>query len=136
MYTCLMDIQLIYVLIALISALGLLLVTFVFLHLKSLKEIKSLRNDLDNLKKVKDELQNKTFEPVNNQARVIIDQANNKATEIIQSVQGLSESEKQFLNKNFQDMLRANLKDYQLAAGKFTQVYDSFVSSIGSDVKA
>jgi len=131
-----MDIQLIYVLIALISALGLLLVTFVFLHLKSLKEIKSLRNDLDNLKKVKDELQNKTFEPVNNQARVIIDQANNKATEIIQSVQGLSESEKQFLNKNFQDMLRANLKDYQLAAGKFTQVYDSFVSSIGSDVKA
>jgi len=127
--------ELLYVLIGLISALGFLLVVFMMLYLKSQKSVNGLRNDLDNLKKDKVDLEKGTYEPVNTQARAIIDTANRKASEIIASVQGLSEQEKNVLTNSFQQMLAANLRDYQAVASKFSQTYDGFVANIGRDVR-
>ena len=130
-----MENELLFVLIGLISVLGLLLVVFVMLYLQSLKSVSALRNDLDILKKDKIDLEKGTYEPVNTQARVIIDTANKKAAEIITSVQGLSEQEKNVLTNSFQQMLAANLRDYQSVASKFSQTYEGFVANIGQDVK-
>ena len=131
-----MENELIYVLIALISALGLLLVVFLMLYLKSLKSLTTLRSDLDLLKKEKTDLEKGALTSVNVQAKEVIEAANKKAVEIISNVQGISETEKSVLTASFQQMLAANLKDYQAVAGKFSQTYDSFVSNIGRDVKA
>ena len=131
-----METELTYVLIALISALGLLLVVFVFLHLRNLSNLRSLVKELDALKKEKSDLENGALTSVNVQAKDIIDAANKKASEIIMSVQGISEQEKNILTASFQQMLSANLKDYQIVAGKFSQTYETFIGNIGKDVKA
>jgi hypothetical protein len=68
--------------------------------------------------------------------RLILRTANKKASEIIASVQGLSEQEKNVLTSSFQQMLQANLRDYQSVASKFSQTYEGFVTNIGRDVKA
>lgn len=73
---------------------------------------------------------------VNIQAKEVIEAANKKAVEIISNVQGISETEKNVLTASFQQMLAANIKEYQTVAGKFSQTYDSFVANIGKDVKA
>lgn len=133
---CRMGNELTYVLLALISALGFLLVVFIFLYLKSQKSSAELRKNLDLLSKEKTDLENAKLSPVNDQARVIIDAANQKAKEIIASVQGLSEQEKSVLNASFQKMLAENLEEYKKAATAFTKTYDGFVGNIGRDVKA
>jgi hypothetical protein len=128
--------ELTYVLLALISALGFLLVVFIFLYLKSQRSLAEIQKNLDLLKKEKADLENAKLSPVNDQARLIIDAANQKAKEIIASVQGLSEQEKGILNASFQKMLAENLQEYKKAAAGFTQTYDGFVANIGRDVKA
>ena len=128
--------ELTYVLIALLSAFGLLLIDFVLLYLKSLKVQSGLREENDSLKHQKEDLEKGTYAPANDQARQIIEAANKKAAEIIANVQGISEQEKQILNNSFQQMLAANLKDYRSVAGKFSQTYDSFIGGVGKDVKA
>lgn len=131
-----METELTYVLIALISALGLLLVVFVLMYLKSLKTLNSMRSDLDLLNKEKADLEKRALAAVNIQAKEVIEAANKKAVEIISNVQGISETEKNVLTASFQQMLAANIKEYQTVAGKFSQTYDSFVANIGKDVKA
>lgn len=133
---CHMGNELTYVLLALISALGFLLVVFIFLYLKSQRSLAEIQKNLDLLKKEKADLENAKLSPVNDQARLIIDAANQKAKEIIASVQGLSEQEKGILNASFQKMLAENLQEYKKAAAGFTQTYDGFVANIGRDVKA
>lgn len=130
-----MENELIYVLIALICALGILLIVFMLLYLKSLNSLKSLKDNSDLLKKEKTDLEKGMLDPINTQARTIIDAANKKASEIIAGVQGISEEEKKILSSSFQQMLAQNLKEYQAVAGKFSQTYDSFVANIGRDVK-
>ncbi len=125
-----------YVLLALISALGLLLVVFIFLYLKSQRVVSDLQKSIEAVKKEKVDLENDKLTPVDNQARQIIDAANKKAAEIIASVSGISEQEKVAINTAFQKMLAGNLEEYKKAASGFTQVYNGFVTNIGRDVKA
>lgn len=131
-----MENELLYVLLALISALGLILVVFVFLYLRSLRDLKNLYLELDSLKKEKADLEKGALTQVSVQAKDIIDAANKKASEIIANVQGISVQEKEILTASFQQMLNNNLKDYQAVAGKFSQTYDAFIGNIGKDVKA
>lgn len=131
-----MEIQLVYVLMALISALGIILVVFVTLHIKNLKNINDLRLQIDALNKEKEALSQNKLQPVNNQAQMIIDAANKKAAEIINNVQGISSQEKVLLQNSFQQMMNDNLKDYKSEAGKFSQAYDSFIANVSKDVKA
>jgi len=131
-----METELSYVLLVLIAALGLLLVVFVMLYLKTLKTISILKDEIEVLKKDKTEIEKGVYEPVNSQAKAVIDAANKKASEIIASVQGISEQQKSMLYASFQQVLNSNLKEYQAVAGKFSQTYENFVSNIGRDVKA
>ena len=131
-----METELTYVLIALIAALGLLLIVFAFSYFKVQKLVGSLRDEIDLLKKDKEQLEKGTYEPSNRQAKEIIDAANKKASEIIMGIQGISEQQKNMLYASFQQMLNSNLKDYQAVAGKFSQTYDAFIGNIGKDVKA
>lgn len=128
--------ELVYVLIALIAALGFLLVVFVVLYMKSQKLLSTLGSDIEALKKEKLDLESNKLSPVNDEARGIIAAANQKASEIIAGVQGITQEEKNILNDSFRKMLSQNLKEYQLVAANFTQTYDGFIANIGKDVKA
>ncbi len=130
-----MENELLYILLALISALGLLLIVFVSLHLRNLRNLSKLALELDSLKKEKTDLEKGALTSVNVQAKDVIDAANKKAAEIIANVQGISEQEKGVLTVAFRQMLDQNLSDYKSVAGKFSQTYDAFVANIGKDVR-
>ncbi len=131
-----MENELIYVLIALIAALGFLLVVFVYLFIKSQRFVTKLGKEIELVRKEKLDLETTKFSSVNEQARTIINAANQKASGIIASVEGITQDEKNILNASFQKMLSENLKQYQLVAASFTQTYDGFIANIGRDVKA